>query len=99
MPDEQAKQGLTTRIAVIAPSDGINDDEYNNYLPEGRGCHTALGRATKTLAYDKPISVGMVASYGDLNAIAHFSTDDAHHAPTCVYLLLQLVQFCPRPDG
>ena len=70
MPDEQAKQGLTTRIAVIAPSDGINDDEYNNYLPEG-GDVTLLWTRYETLAYDKPISVGMVASYGDLNAIAH----------------------------
>ncbi len=70
MPDEQAKQGLTTRIAVIAPSDGINDDEYNNYLPEG-GDVTLLWTRYETLAHDKPISVGMVASYGDLNAIAH----------------------------
>ncbi len=69
MPDEHAREGLTKRIAIITPSDGINDDEYNNYLPEGVAV-TLLWTRYETAAQDKPISVDMVKSYGDLNEIA-----------------------------
>jgi maleate isomerase len=69
MRDEYTKEGMTTRIGVIAPSDGINDDEYNNYLP-AQGGVTLLWTRYETAAHDEPISVDMVGSYGDLDQIA-----------------------------
>ena len=68
MAEEYAHQGLTTRIAVIAPSDGINDDEYNNYLPADGGL-SLLWTRYETPAHDQPISLSMVGSYGDLETI------------------------------
>ena len=69
MTISEPEEGLTTRIAVIAPSDGINDDEYNNYLPPDGGV-TLLWTRYDTPAHDEPISVSMVGSYGDLGAIS-----------------------------
>ena len=52
-------QGLTRRIAIIAPSDGVNDDEYNTYLPPAGGV-TLLWTRYETPAHNEPISVSMV---------------------------------------
>jgi len=61
-----SKQGLTTRIGVVSPDDGINDDEYNEYLPPGV---TLLWTRFRTPQRFDPISVAMVSAYGDLEII------------------------------
>ncbi len=56
------RMGLRIRIGVISPDDGINDDEYHSYLPPGV---TLLWTRYRTPQRDDPISVDMVAGYGD----------------------------------
>lgn len=54
------------RIGIICPDDGVNDDEYWQYVPEGV---SLLWTRYRTNSRFKPISVDMVSSYGDLSVI------------------------------
>lgn len=54
------------RIGVICPDDGINDDEYWQYVPEGV---TLLWTRYRTPRRFDPISVEMVGSYGDMRIV------------------------------
>lgn len=54
------------RIGIICPDDGVNDDEYWQYLPE---TVSLLWTRYSTSNRFKPISVDMVGSYGDLTII------------------------------
>lgn len=58
---------LRTRIGIICPDDGVNDDEYWSYLPEGVSLLWTRYTTAKRL---NPISVDMVGSYGDPSIIA-----------------------------
>jgi len=60
------KKGLTVRIGVVSPDDGVNDDEYYHYLPAGV---TLLWTRFRTPQRFDPISVEMVASYGALDLV------------------------------
>jgi maleate isomerase len=64
--DDSSKRGLTTRVGVISPDDAVNDDEYYTYLPPGV---TLLWTRYRTPQRFEPISVAMVASYGDLDVV------------------------------
>jgi len=66
MSENMNRQGLTTRIGMISPDDGVNDDEYYNYLPPGV---TLLWNRYRTPRRNDPISVEMVGSYGDLRVV------------------------------
>lgn len=54
------------RIGIICPDDGINDDEYWEYLPPGV---TLLWTRYRTPKRFEPISVEMVGSYGDMAVV------------------------------
>ena len=58
---------LRSRIGIVCPDDGINDDEYWHYVPDDV---TLLWTRYRTEKRFEPISVDMVASYGDLSLIA-----------------------------
>lgn len=58
---------LTTRIGIICPDDGVNDDEYWTYLPLKVAL---LWTRYRTARRFEPISVEMVSSYGDVNVIS-----------------------------
>ncbi len=55
--------GWRGRIGLIYPDDGINDDEFWEYLPEGV---TLLITRYTTPMRDDPIDAEMVASYADI---------------------------------
>ena len=59
-------RGWRGRIGLIMPDDGINDDEYWNYLPEGV---TILNARFTTKTRDDDISVEMVKAYSDLKLL------------------------------
>jgi maleate isomerase len=59
--------GLKIRIGVICPDDGVNDDEYWQYLP-AEGVTLLWTRYSTPKRFD-PIGVEMVASYGDVSAL------------------------------
>ena len=67
--DEHVEQGLKTRIGVICPDDGVNDDEYWQYLPPD-GSVSLHWTRYRTPQRFEPISVSMVGSYGDTSIIA-----------------------------
>jgi len=54
------------RIGIICPDDGINDDEYWQYAPQGV---TLLWTRYRTPQRFEPISVEMVGSYGDMRVV------------------------------
>lgn len=54
------------RIGIICPDDGINDDEYWQYTPQGV---TLLWTRYRTPERFEPISVEMVGSYGDMRIL------------------------------
>jgi maleate isomerase len=58
--------GWRTRIGLITPDDGINDDEYWQYLPPGVALIFTRYRTKKRF---EPISPSMVDSYADLEPI------------------------------
>ncbi|MGH6954402.1 MAG: maleate cis-trans isomerase family protein [Alphaproteobacteria bacterium] len=59
-------RGWRGRIGLVAPDDGINDDEYWNYLPEG--VSLLIGRFTTSMR-DDSIAPHMVDAYGDLSVL------------------------------
>lgn len=54
------------RIGIICPDDGVNDDEYWQYVPQGV---TLLWTRYRTPRRFEPISVEMVGSYGDIQVV------------------------------
>lgn len=66
MHSEGSNRGLRTRIGIISPDDGINDDEFWRYLPSDV---TLLWTRYRTARRFEPISVEMVRSYGEVAAI------------------------------
>ena len=59
-------RGWRGRIGLVCPDDGINDDEYWLYLPDG--VSLLIARYT-TAKRDDDIALDMVDSYGDLNLL------------------------------
>lgn len=96
MIHEVNKQGLTTRIGVITPDDAINDDEYNHYLPPDV---TLLWTRYRTAKRFDPISVEMVASYGDLEAIRSAAETLAITRPHVTMFCCNSCSFVHGPKG
>jgi maleate isomerase len=57
---------LRRRIGIVCPDDGINDDEYWQYVPTDV---TLLWTRYRTPRTFDPISVEMVGSYGDMRIV------------------------------
>lgn len=90
------KQGLTTRIGVITPDDAVNDDEYNHYLPPGV---TLLWTRYRTPRRFEPISVEMVAGYGDLRVIRDAAETLAITRPHVTMFCCNSCSFVHGPEG
>ena len=58
--------GWRARLGLLTSDDGINDDEYWQYLPEGV---SLIFTRYRTETRSDPISLSMVDSYADLNPI------------------------------
>ena len=93
---ETDKRGLTTRIGVITPDDAVNDDEYQQYLSPGV---TLLWTRYRTVRRFDPISVDMVASYGDLEKIREAAETLAITRPHVTMFCCNSCSFVHGPEG
>ena len=60
--------GWRARLGFVTPDDGVNDDEYWQYLPDGVSLIFARYLTPKRF---EPISPSMVDSYAELDGILH----------------------------
>jgi hypothetical protein len=90
--------GMKIRIGVVCPDDAVNDDEYWSYLPSD-GSATLLWTRYSTPSRFNPISVEMVASYGDAAVLAAAAQTLKITKANVVALTCNSCTFVHGPEG
>ena len=89
------EHGLRTRIGIVSPDDGINDDEFWAYAPAGV---TLLWTRYRTPKRFEPISVEMVGSYGEPAVIESAAQTLAITRPAAVGFSCNSCSFVRGPE-
>lgn len=88
--------GWRGRIGVVYPDDGVNDDEFWKYLPDGV---TLLITRYRAAASGTPITPDMVATYADLDVITGAARTLTVTRPVAVTLCCNSCSFIAGPHS
>jgi maleate isomerase len=90
------EHGLRTRIGIVSPDDGINDDEFWSYAPPGV---TLLWTRYRTTKRFEPISVDMVGAYGERSIVEDAARTLAITRPHAVGFSCNSCTFVHGPEA